>query len=93
MQTSTSCSPAVSQLCSKLQAAFAAERRRGEAINYTEQSPESFARLDAGVRAAIREFEAAKPEGVLAALAPFLHFNPSHYTRNSIVENDDFELL
>jgi len=91
MQTSSS--PAVSQLCSKLQAAFAAERRRGEAINYRDQSPESFARLDASVRAAIREFEAAEPEGVLASLSPFLHFNPEHYTRNAIVEGEDFELL
>lgn len=85
-------SAAVQNLTSALQAAFAAERRRGEAISYEEQSPESFSRLDAAVRAAVQDFQRA-PGGGLEGVGHFLNWNSTHYTRNAILETEDFELM
>ncbi|KAL4452228.1 hypothetical protein ABPG75_007890 [Micractinium tetrahymenae] len=86
-------SPApIEALVEELKAAFAAERKRGEALDYVSQSGESFQRLDAAVRGAVDRFLVA-PGGGFAAAAPYLNFNDTHYTRNLVAENEDFELM
>lgn len=82
----------VEALVEELKAAFAEERKRGEALDYVLQSERSFHRLDAAVRGAVQRFVAA-PYGGFAAVGPYLNFNDTHYTRNLVAETADFELM
>ncbi|GBF96262.1 cysteine dioxygenase [Raphidocelis subcapitata] len=76
------------QLYEDLCKAFAHEKALGYAINNA-QDPESFARLDAAVSALVRAYiEAGHTD-----YRRYANFNPHHYVRNLIEENEDFELM
>jgi hypothetical protein len=68
--------------------AFEEERARGYAIS-AQQPPESAARLDAAVRAAIRAYTAAG-HADWRALA---RFNSEHYVRHLVDDNANFEMM
>ncbi|PRW56884.1 cysteine dioxygenase [Chlorella sorokiniana] len=68
--------------------AFAAERAAGCTIG-SHQPPQSAARLDAAVRAAVQAYVAAGHQD-WRALAKF---NDSHYVRHLVDENGDFEMI
>jgi cysteine dioxygenase len=80
--------PPLTTLFSDLAAAFAATRRSGVAIS-SNQSPASFAPLDARVRSLAAAY-------LRASHADWRHYakwNKYHYVRHLVDANDDFEMM
>lgn len=68
--------------------AFEEERARGYTIN-AHQPPESTARLDAAVRAAVGAYVAAGHSD----WRQLARFNPEHYVRHLVQDNANFEMM
>ncbi|EFN58340.1 hypothetical protein CHLNCDRAFT_142389 [Chlorella variabilis] len=68
--------------------AFEEERARGYTIN-AHQPPESTARLDAAVRAAVGAYVAAGHSD----WRQLARFNPEHYVRHLVQDNANFEMI
>ena len=87
----------INALFESLCEAFRKERdlQGGAALDTSRLSPEEFQRLDGAVRALMQEYTAS----TVAAGAGcedwrhYAYFNASHYVRNLVDANEDFELM
>ncbi|GLC51243.1 hypothetical protein PLESTB_000481600 [Pleodorina starrii] len=79
------------QLLGELRAAFQAEKDAGFTINNS-QDPASFKRLNDRVQLLLKSYTTSNPGGG-GDWRRFALFNSTHYVRNLVEANEDFELL